>query len=101
MSLKEEGIEKMCDSLNKFYAKRPFEKLGRMSRRLRVIEEQKGKCLWCGLLAWQGAEIVFELDHIDGDRSNAARTNLRALCPNCHSQTPTFRMKNRKSIRGQ
>ncbi len=29
-------------------------------------------------------------DHIDGNRSNNREENLRWLCPNCHSQTPTF-----------
>lgn len=34
--------------------------------------------------------------YIDGDNRNQERTNLRFLCPNCHSQTPTFGWKNRR-----
>jgi 5-methylcytosine-specific restriction endonuclease McrA len=34
------------------------------------------------------------VDHIDGDRTNNTYDNLRILCPNCHSQTPTFASKN-------
>lgn len=33
-------------------------------------------------------------DHIDGDKHNNSRENLRLLCPNCHSTTPTWRKPN-------
>ena len=35
--------------------------------------------------------MVFELEHKDGDHSNNVRENVEAQCPNCHSQTPTWR----------
>lgn len=31
-----------------------------------------------------------QIDHIDGDYKNCRPENLRILCPNCHSLTPTF-----------
>lgn len=34
------------------------------------------------------------MDHIDGNRQNNNRENLRLLCPNCHSQTETYCGKN-------
>jgi hypothetical protein len=39
-----------------------------------------------------GREYCCELhvDHRDGDSLNRVAENLRFLCPNCHSQTPTF-----------
>jgi len=47
-------------------------------------------CDWCGLHdLWNGKPIVLEIDHIDGDFLNNEATNLRFLCPNCHTQTPT------------
>lgn len=36
---------------------------------------------------WLGKKIVLQVDHVDGDRSNNRASNLRFLCPNCHSQT--------------
>jgi riboflavin synthase alpha subunit len=49
------------------------------------------------LAEWKvGREINLELDHIDGKRSNHKLENLRLLCPNCHSQTDTYRAKNIK-----
>jgi hypothetical protein len=51
---------------------------------------------------WNGQPLTLELDHVDGDRFNNERENLRLLCPNCHSQTPTFRgRKNRIAIKVQ
>lgn len=44
---------------------------------------------------WCGRPITLQVDHIDGDRLNNLMENLRFLCPNCHSQTPTFSGRNR------
>lgn len=43
--------------------------------------------------------LVFVLDHIDGDAANNHFENLRMVCPNCDSQLPTFKSKNKKSSR--
>lgn len=53
------------------------------------------QCYICGLLPeWLGQELSLQMDHIDGNRYNNDLSNLRILCPNCHSQTPTFTGKN-------
>ena len=44
----------------------------------------------CGLNEWLGQPITLQVDHIDGDRTNNTRENLRLLCPNCRSQTETW-----------
>lgn len=52
------------------------------------------KCEICGISDWNGEKLTFEIDHIDGDRLNNDLSNLRFLCPNCHSQTDTWRGRN-------
>jgi transposase-like protein len=43
--------------------------------------------------SWNGRELVLEIDHINGEKNDNRIENLRFLCPNCHSQTDTFRNK--------
>lgn len=64
------------------------------------IKEQQGYCAICGCeQIHNGKKLVFVLDHIDGDASNNKRENLRCICPNCDSQTDTFKSKNKNSTR--
>jgi hypothetical protein len=60
-----------------------------------ILEQQNYKCSHCGIHEWNGFEIVLELEHKDGNSLNYDRTNLECLCPNCHSQTPTYKNKNK------
>lgn len=39
---------------------------------------------------WQGQPLTLQLDHIDGDSYNNNLSNLRILCPHCHTQTSTY-----------
>lgn len=48
-------------------------------------------CSCCGQLpVWNGKPLQLQLDHIDGNSDNNLPTNLRLLCPNCHTQTNNF-----------
>jgi 5-methylcytosine-specific restriction endonuclease McrA len=64
----------------------------------RLLKEKiiVNKCDICGIEEWNDKKINMELDHIDGNRTNHRIENLRMLCPNCHSQTDTYRAKNIK-----
>jgi hypothetical protein len=54
------------------------------------------ECSGCGLgESWMGKELRLEVDHIDGNYLNCLIDNLRYLCPNCHSQTGTYKAKNK------
>ena len=46
-----------------------------------------------------GQNGIFVLDHIDGNSENNWRSNLRLVCPNCDSQLPTYKAKNKGSGR--
>lgn len=51
--------------------------------------EKCSRCGWCERHPVTG-KVPLTIDHIDGDVANCAPGNLRLLCNNCHSLTPTF-----------
>lgn len=54
-------------------------------------------CSECGLYPeWNGKPLSLQLDHINGVHNDHRLDNLRLVCPNCHSQSPTYAGKNRK-----
>ena len=58
------------------------------------------KCSRCNIKAeWNGEPLSLQLDHINGVNNDNRLSNLRLLCPNCHSQTPTFCGKNLSIIK--
>lgn len=76
----------------------PTYKTGQLKKRLIDGEVKENKCECCGIDSWNGAPIVLELDHINGISNDHRLSNLRLLCPNCHSQTPTFKGKNKSRV---
>lgn len=75
------------------YSKLEFINLPMAEKRRIVLREQENKCFECKIDSWLGNPITLELHHIDGDNTNNERTNLMFLCPNCHSQTDSWRRK--------
>ena len=61
-----------------------------------LVTKRGHHCEECENEEWRGQPITLEVDHIDGDNTNNTDGNLKLLCPNCHSQTPTWRNRKRK-----
>jgi protein-arginine kinase activator protein McsA len=67
------------------------------SYRKYLIEKHGNKCMecgWCEINPITG-KVPIELEHIDGNSENNNLGNLKLLCPNCHSLTPTYKALNK------
>ena len=62
----------------------------------RYLSEKRGhKCEMCGLSEWGNKQILLVLDHIDGNSENCSLQNLRQICSNCDTLTPTYKGRNK------
>ena len=74
------------------------ESKSRVSIKRRLLEAGllRNECDECGLTSWRGKRLSIQLDHRNGVRDDHRVENLRMLCPNCHSQTPSFAARNKE-----
>ena len=77
-------------NLKQKYIKLNFEDKPIPEQRRIVLKEQGNKCLICAIDSWNNKALTLHYDHIDGNRKNQKRDNVRFICPNCHSQTKTY-----------
>src|SRR5690348_17205657 len=73
--------------------------LGNVSSHVKryLLEKYNEQCSECG---WSKRQLLtghvpLEVDHINGDAMDHRESNLRLLCPNCHSLTENFRNLNK------
>ena len=76
-----------------------LQSLGVVSTSIKIYlrEKYNDKCCLCG---WAAVNLKTRLvplvaDHIDGNWRNNIESNLRLICPNCDSLTPTYSGSNR------
>lgn len=71
-----------------------------LKRRLLFKGLLSNECYECGMLPiWNNKPLSLQIDHINGIKNDNRLSNLRMVCPNCHSQTPTFSGKNIKKLK--
>lgn len=66
-----------------------------------LIWKHGNRCMECGWdkINQHTGNVPIELEHVDGNYKNNKLENLKLLCPNCHSLTPTYKGANKGSGR--
>jgi hypothetical protein len=87
-------------SNNRLLRDRPLFFKGELKRRSAIkpflYELQGNKCSICLQEPMHNGKLLtMILDHIDGNATNNNPSNLRLVCPNCDSQLPTFKSRNK------
>ena len=67
-----------------------YNNTGSLKSRLLKEGVLKNKCNRCGILDWLNEQLSLHLDHKNGNYRDNRIENIRLLCPNCHSLTPTY-----------
>lgn len=75
--------------------------IGIQSLRRYIKEKYNNACTKCRISSWNNKPISLEIEHIDGNSENNNEDNITLLCPNCHSQTSTYKSKNKGNGRSK
>lgn len=87
----------LCQGVHRMYE--TFEKIengdisfGEQTYKKYLIHKYGEKCMECGWAEKNAItdKVPIQLEHIDGNSENNSLNNIKLLCPNCHSLTPTF-----------
>ncbi|NBP01557.1 MAG: HNH endonuclease [Proteobacteria bacterium] len=93
--MREKAIEKKKkNALKNALEKNLYLHSNHLLKKILITAGRVYKCDICKLTDWNRKAINLDLDHIDGDSFNNKLENLRFLCPNCHSQTKTYKGRN-------
>ena len=92
MKIRETPSEKMFTD-NSLY---PRSYIRKRLLRDSIIEYKCDRCHNNGV--WMGDKLSLQVEHKNGISNDHRLENLCWLCPNCHSQTPTYSGKNRVRV---
>lgn len=105
-SLSKEHRSKISEGIQKYFQKQydkikrslPFEEWPRKLILDTMFFENGYICEECGY-SYRDPKTrkgPFEIHHLDGNKNNWKRENLKILCLNCHWKTPNYRFRGRK-----
>ena len=60
-----------------------------------LVEKNGHKCQMCGIIEWGGKPVLLILDHVNGNSEDCSFDNLRLICSNCDTLTPTYKGRNK------
>jgi len=93
--VKSDYCSNKCKSLHKFQTGNYSANSPTLIKKV-LVSLFGNQCSICKIQdVWNNQPMVMVLDHIDGNSSNNNPDNLRLVCPNCDSQLPTFKSRNK------